>query len=85
MQEFIMQNPWVIYAAIVWTLPWKGFALWKAAKNGRKIWFVFLFVLNTLAILDIIFLAFFSKKKEEKEMVIEKNNPVILGNGKKIV
>jgi len=83
MQEFIMQHPWVIYAIIVWTLPWKGIALWKAAKKGNKIWFVILFLINILAILDIIYIAFASKEKKEKEVV--SSGPTILSNGKRIV
>ena len=84
MQEFIVQNPWVIYVVMAWTLPWKGIALWKAAKNNQKIWFVIIFLLNTLAILDIIYIMFVGKeKKEEKKEV--KNGPTILSNGKRII
>ncbi|MFH0969277.1 MAG: DUF5652 family protein [Patescibacteria group bacterium] len=83
MQQFIMQNPWIIYALIAWTLPWKGVALWRSAKNGHKIWFVIIFLINTLAILDIVYIVFFSKKKEE--MPEFNNGSRILGNGKRIV
>lgn len=47
---------------MVWTLPWKGYALWTAAKKEHKIWFVALLILNTLAILDIIYLFVIVKK-----------------------
>lgn len=84
MQEFISQYPWIIYAIIFWTLPWKGIALWKAAKNNQKVWFIIIFLLNTLAILDIIYIMFVGKeKKEEKKEV--KNGPMILSNGKRII
>jgi len=49
---------------LFWALPWKGVALWKAAKNGHKKWFIALFLLNTLAILEIIYIFFFSKKSK---------------------
>lgn len=55
---------WVIWIMILWTLPWKGYALWKAAKNGQKEWFVVLLVVNTLAILEILYLKFWQKKSE---------------------
>lgn len=86
MREFILQNPWVIYAIIAWTLPWKGVALWKAARSSRKLWFVILFLLNTLAILDIIFIWFCDKKEKDNddEEKIRKE-PIIIGNGKRIV
>jgi hypothetical protein len=82
MQEFISQYPWIIYVLLAWTLPWKGIALWKAAKNNNKIWFVILFLINTLAILDIIYIVFVGKEKKEEET---KNNPRILSNGKNII
>jgi len=49
---------------IVWSLVWKGLALWKAAREGSKAWFVVLLVLNTAGILDILYLYVFSGKKE---------------------
>lgn len=86
MQEFIVAHQWVIYLVAIWTIPWKGVALWKAAKSDHRIWFIILLVLNTLAILDILFIFFFSKKKEESEsQITTKNGPTILSNGKRIV
>ncbi len=51
-----------VLAVLVWTLPWKGVALWKAARNAHKRWFIFLLVLNTLAFLEIVYIFFFSKR-----------------------
>lgn len=65
MEQFLINNPWVIWLAILWTLPWKGVALWKSARNGQKIWFVVLLILNTLAILEILYIFVFGRKKEE--------------------
>ena len=48
---------------LLWTLPWKGVALWKSANNGQMAWFIAMLILNTLAILDITYLFFFQKKK----------------------
>ncbi|MGA2159369.1 MAG: DUF5652 family protein [Dehalococcoidia bacterium] len=55
--------PWLILLALAWTLPWKGVALWKSARNGHTAWFVVLLIINTLAILEIIYIFGFSKKK----------------------
>ena len=63
MEQFLIQNPWVIFLIILWVLPWKGVALWKSAKNNHKWWFVALLVINTMAVLEIIYIFFFSKKK----------------------
>lgn len=54
-----------VYLAILWTLPWKGVALWKAARNKHKAWFIVLFLVNTLAILEILYIFVFSEKRRK--------------------
>ena len=61
--EQILANPFLLGAVALWTLPWKGVALWRAAKRGEKKWFVALLVFNTLAILEIVYIFFFSKRR----------------------
>ena len=50
---------------ILWSIFWKGWALWKAAKSDSKIWFVVLLVLNTVGILDILYIFMFSKSSKQ--------------------
>lgn len=52
----------LILAAVVWTLILKGFALWYAARGGQKGWFIAILVLNTLGILEIVYLIWFRPK-----------------------
>lgn len=62
----ILNNPRVISVLTIlaiWSLIWKGIALWKAAKNDSKPWFIALLVINTVGILEIIYIFYFSKKK----------------------
>ncbi len=47
---------------MLWSLVWKGMALWKAAEQRNKVWFVVLLIVNTVGILDILYLYVFSKK-----------------------
>jgi len=54
---------WVILVLALWTLPWKGVALWRAGGNKHLVWFICIFIFNTLAILEIIYIFGFSKKK----------------------
>ena len=56
-----------LFLILLWVLPWKGVALWKAAKNGQKKWFIALLVLNTLAILEIIYIFYFARKFSNKQ------------------
>ena len=51
-------------ALMLWSLVWKGMALWHAARKGDKVWFVVLLVVNTAGILDILYLYIFSKKSK---------------------
>src|SRR4030042_1561127 len=44
-------SPLYLFLIIVWTIPWKGVALWKAARNSHKKWFIAIFLLNTMALL----------------------------------
>jgi len=48
----------------VWSLIWKGVALWKAGQNRQLAWFVAIFLVNTLGILEIIYIFGFSKKDD---------------------
>lgn len=54
----------VIY--IVWTIFWKAWSLWIAARKGSKIWFIALMLLNTVGILEILYIFYFSKKEDKK-------------------
>jgi membrane protein DedA with SNARE-associated domain len=56
----------IIIIAALWTIPWKGVALWKSAKNGQKTWFIIILVVNLLAIVEIIYIFFFSKKNQDQ-------------------
>lgn len=56
---------WAVFALAfsLWELAWKGFGLWRAARNSHRWWFVSILVLNTLGILPIVYYFFFSGRK----------------------
>jgi len=56
-----------IVVVAIWTLPWKGVALWKAAKRKEMWWFIALLVINTVGILEILYIFIFSEWKNRKE------------------
>ncbi|MCL5018453.1 MAG: DUF5652 family protein [Candidatus Pacearchaeota archaeon] len=59
-------SPWMIVGFIlisIWSLIWKGIALWKAAKRDATPWFVILLMFNTVGILEILYIFLFSKMK----------------------
>lgn len=71
MADFLSGNNLLITLLLLaWTLPWKGVALWKAARLYHRNWFIALLILNTLAILDIIYI-FFVAKRAERAVTVE--------------
>ncbi|HWQ59921.1 MAG: hypothetical protein HGB34_01240 [Candidatus Moranbacteria bacterium] len=56
----------ILVPVLIWSLAWKGVALWRAARNGQKAWFVVLLVLNTIGLLEIVYVLGFSKKEDKK-------------------
>jgi len=53
----------VIIPLLLWSLYWKALALWHSARRGNAIWFVVLLLVNTLGILDIVYLIIAGKLK----------------------
>ncbi|MBU6214787.1 hypothetical protein KGM48_03030 [Patescibacteria group bacterium] len=44
---------------VVWTIVIKGFALWHAARNSQKGWFIAMLIVNSLGILEVVYLIWF--------------------------
>jgi methionyl-tRNA synthetase len=66
-------NPVIIALALVWSLVWKGIALWKASQLSHKKWFIVIFLINTFGILEIIYLYFVARKYTVETEYIEKD------------
>jgi len=41
---------------VLWSMFWKGLALWHSARRSQSWWFVVIVVVNTVGILEIIYL-----------------------------
>jgi hypothetical protein len=55
-------NLWLLGILIVWSLIWKGIALWHSARKTQPAWYVAMLILNTVGILEIVYLLFFMPK-----------------------
>lgn len=53
----------LFFLLFIWSITWKGFALWRAASDKERNWFVAILILNTAGILEIAYLFFFAKNK----------------------
>lgn len=51
----------LILALALWTTVIKAFALWHAARSGQLAWFIALLVVNSLGILELVYLLAFRK------------------------
>lgn len=55
----------------VWMFFWKGLGLWHAAKSNQRSWFLVLLILNTMGILEIVYL-FGVRKLTTKNLIPQK-------------
>ena len=53
----------LVLVFILWSVVWKGLALSHSARRGEMWWFIALLTINTLGILEIIYLFYFAKLK----------------------
>jgi hypothetical protein len=56
---------WLV-VIIVWSLIWKGLALWRAARTNSPVWFVVFLVVNTLGVLEISYYFFLADMGEKR-------------------
>jgi len=47
----------------IWSLIWKGIALWHSSQNKQRNWFIAILIINTFGILEIVYLFYFQKNK----------------------
>ncbi|HEY5524771.1 MAG TPA: DUF5652 family protein [Clostridium sp.] len=60
-------NSPMLYLLIAWSIIWKGFALWHSARNKQLVWYIVLLIVNTVGILEIIYLILFKKRQKRTE------------------
>ncbi|MCH7529592.1 hypothetical protein IIB50_00525 [Patescibacteria group bacterium] len=68
MELFFEQNVWIFALIALWILPWKGYAMWRAAQLNHKWWFIIILVVNTFAILEIIYIFFVARRQSAKSI-----------------
>ena len=75
--DFVIGSFFAIIAILViWSLVWKGLALWTASRRNEKGWFIALLILNTCGILEIIYLAFVAKYWNKSPQKIGPTTPM---------
>lgn len=62
MPELSDQFLYLLVLILLWTLPWKGVALWMAARRSHTWWFILLLVVNSLALIEIVYIFLVAKQ-----------------------
>ena len=61
MENFSLEDfqklAWILVILSLWAIPWKAMALWRSARKGQVGWFILFILVNTLGIIEIIYLA----------------------------
>lgn len=57
----MMIQPQFLIPFMIWSLFWKGLALWKAATKRQLLWFVLLLVINTSGLFEILYIYFLNR------------------------
>jgi hypothetical protein len=52
---------WLLIVIVIWSAVWKLLALWKSARKDHAVWFVVLALVNTVGILEILYIYVFSE------------------------
>ncbi|NLJ35113.1 MAG: hypothetical protein GX358_02570 [candidate division WS1 bacterium] len=55
----------LIWVVLAWSMVWTGIALWMAARRDQLAWFVVLLVVNTVGILEIIYIFVIAPRRQE--------------------
>jgi len=57
-------NPYspILYLLIIWSIIWKGIALWHSARNKQLVWYITILIVNTVGIIEIVYLIFFKNR-----------------------
>lgn len=59
----------LLIVSMIWSLIWKGWALWLAARRKEKVWFIILLIVNSIGILEIIYIFAIAKQKDSKKQL----------------
>ncbi|MFA5841872.1 MAG: DUF5652 family protein [Candidatus Paceibacterota bacterium] len=55
----------IILIILIWSVYWKGRALWTSARGTHTIWFVAFLLVNTLGVLEILYIYVLNKDKRQ--------------------
>jgi hypothetical protein len=64
--DTLLEDPRYLVPIVIWSVIWKGISLWKCGRNNQIRWFVVLLVVNTVGLLEIIYIVWFQRDRNPK-------------------
>jgi methionyl-tRNA synthetase len=59
-------NLQLLLAATLWSIPWKAWALWLAARRGDLWWFLIILIISTLGLLEMVYIFLIAKQRDRR-------------------
>lgn len=59
--DSLLNRPEFYIPFVIWSVFWKGWALWKSANKKQLVWFIILLIINTVGILEIAYIFYFNR------------------------
>jgi len=66
----LLASTGLLVPLVGWSLVWKAIALWKAARRYHLGWFIILAIVNTAAILEIIYIFLVAKGRDDRSAMV---------------
>jgi len=57
----LLNRPEFYIPFLGWSIFWKGWALWKSANKKHLVWFILLLLINTFALLEIVYIFYLNR------------------------
>lgn len=71
-EQFGIGSFLLLAVVVIWSATWKIIALWKAARKKHIVWFIVLALINTIGIMEILYIYIFSEMKHKPKKVAKK-------------
>lgn len=67
----LLAQPGVLVIISFWVIFWKGLALWKSAGKKQLAWFIILLIINTIGILEIVYIFYLNRWDIDKGRLLK--------------
>lgn len=72
--EKLLIKPEFYLVILIWSLIWKGIALWKAARKEHIVWFVIILTMNSMGLLEIAYIYYLNRWDLGSSRILNSNN-----------